>query len=181
MGTTRPPEPAKLICSILSAEPDLIAAVVAGMQETFGPVDCTSPLLPFGHTRYYQKEMGADLVRQIISFRRLIDPGRLAEIKNQTNRLEQEWAVEGSRQVNIDPGYLTLAKLVLASTKDHAHRIYLGAGIYAEVTLRFRNGAYHPWEWTYPDYAQAEYHDLFGEIRDLLVLQLRRRDAVDAE
>ena len=85
------------------------------------------------------------------------------------------WAVGQRRRVNLDPGYVSLSKMVLATTKDYSHRIYLGQGIYAEVTLHYRHGAFHPWEWTYPDYASQRYLDIFGHIRDIYVAQLRSK------
>jgi len=71
-----------------------------------------------------------------------------------------------TRPLNLDPGYLTEAKLVLASTKDHAHRIYLGRGIYAEVTLHYQNGRWQSHDWTYPDFQRPDYHLFFSQCRD---------------
>lgn len=173
MGTARPPAPVKLVVSILGGDVALLDEAEACLQEAFGPVDYQSALLPFHHTTYYEPEMGPDLKRRIVAFQRLVDPGDLAAIKRKTNALEEQWAAEGKRRVNLDPGYLDLAKLVLASTKDHGHRIYLGQGIYAEVTLQYRGGRFQPWPWTYPDYASEEYCRLFQEIRTLYHAQLR--------
>ena len=69
------------------------------------------------------------------------------------------------RRVNLDPGYVDQAKLVLATTKDRQHRLYLGRGIYGEVTLRFTGGRFEPWEWTYPDYRTPEYRVFFETVR----------------
>jgi hypothetical protein len=99
----------------------------------------------------------------------------LAAIKRQTNDLEAGSSVEDRRQVNIDPGYVSLSKLVLATTKNHAHRIYLSDGIYAEVTLHYRDGAFRGYPWTYPDYASSEYCALFQKVRDLYRRQLRQQ------
>lgn len=173
MGTARQPQPVKLVVSILGGDPALLEEAEACLEEAFGPVDYRSGLLPFHHTTYYEPEMGADLKRRIVAFQRLVDPGDLAAIKRRTNALEERWAVEGKRRVNLDPGYVDLGKLVLASTKNHAHRIYLGQGIYAEVTLHYRGGRFQPWPWTYPDYASEEYCRLFGEIRALYQAQSR--------
>ena len=111
--------------------------------------------------------------RQIVSFQRLVVPSDLASIKRQTNELEWSLAREDERRVNIDPGYVSLGKLVLASTKDHAHRLYLGQGIYGEVTLTYQRGRFRPWPWTYPDYADERYCALFDEIRNRYKVQLR--------
>ena len=108
-----------------------------------------------------------------MTFAPLVDPARLPAIKLETNALEREMSEDGARRVNIDPGYVSLGKLVLASTKDHAHRLYLGQGIYGEVTLAFQQGRFRPWPWTYPDYAREDYCALFDQIRARYKAQLR--------
>jgi len=130
-------------------------------------------MLPFGHTDYYGREFGADLMRRVYTFAQLVDPGTLADIKLETNELESHWSLEGRRLVNLDPGYVSLAKLVLATTKNNAHRVYIGKGIFAEVTLRFRAGHFTGLEWTYPDYASPDYCALFDGIRSRYLRQLR--------
>jgi hypothetical protein len=147
--------------------------------DEWGTIDFESALLPFTHTPYYAKEFGVGLVRRIWSFQNLIDPGELAAIKIRTNELEQRSTLDGQRRVNLDAGYVSLAKLVLATTKNHGHRIYIGkrpeaVGIYAEVTLQYRNRAFRPWECTYPDYATPDYCTLFEAIRKQYVAQLRK-------
>jgi hypothetical protein len=116
--------------------------------------------------------MGAEIKKTFWAFHELIAPERLVEIKLLTNAWEEEYAALGrhpeSRPLNLDPGYLTHAKLVLASTKDHAHRIYLDHGIFAEVTLHFSHGAWQPRDWTFPDYRRADYHAFFARCREAL-------------
>ena len=109
----------------------------------------------------------------IWAFEALIDPETLPEIKLESNRIEARWAVDGKRQVNLDPGYVSMAKLVLATTKNHGHRIYVGQGIYAEVTLQYRDKAFRPWPWTYPDYGTPRYCELFAHIRQRYLEQVR--------
>ncbi len=173
MGEIKIPEPVKLICSIFAGQVKLLDEAQGVLEWIFGPIDYLSDLLPFDHTRYYEPEFGPGLMRRILAFERLIDPGALADIKRTTNNLELRWEMNGRRQVNIDPGYICLGKLVLASTKDHSHRIYLRDGIYAEVTLRFQGGRFQPWEWTYPDYASPAYCTMFERIREIYRAQLR--------
>jgi hypothetical protein len=165
--------PVKLIVPMLSASPVLLSEASAALSARFGPVDYASARLPFSYTTYYTEEMGPHLQRCFVSFEPLIDAGALAEIKLTTNALEQQWSECGKRGVNLDPGYLAPGKLVLATTKDHAHRIYLDRGIYAEVTLAYRDGAFAPWPWTYPDYRSADYHAILRQIRTLYMEQLR--------
>jgi hypothetical protein len=139
------------------------------LKRRFGRVDFESPEVDFNYTAYYEKEMGAGLKRRFISFSKLVPMQDLYRIKLYTNRLESRFLDSGKRRVNIDPGYLDLAKLVLASTKDYSHRIYLRKGIFAEITLSYRNNSFTPNDWTYPDYRSKEYIDIFNQIRELYV------------
>jgi len=177
MGEAKIPEPVKLIASIFGANEDRLRRAESLLAQEFGPLDYRSALLPFTHTDYYTPEFGAPLVRVIVAFERLVDPALLPAIKHRTNELEWADAIQGHRWVNIDPGYVSLSKLVLATTKDHAHRIYLGDGIYAEVTLHYQGGTFRPWPWTYPDYASPPYIAIFNVIRSQYHQQLRARRA----
>jgi len=174
MGKVKEPLPVKLIASMFAGSGELLEKAKVRLGQEFGPIDYESELLPFDHTTYYAVEFGENLKRRFVAFAELVRPERLTEIKLLTNALEMEWAVEGKRQINIDPGYVSHSKLVLATTKDHAHRIYLGQGIYAEVTLYFREGTFRPWPWTYPDYASPPLIAIFNHIRGLYVKQLRK-------
>jgi hypothetical protein len=175
MGQIKEPKPVKLVSSMLTADLDLLKVACNKLSETFGRTDYESDLLPFDHTSYYAAEFGEGLMRKIVAFAELVDPGRLAQIKRLTNDLEMGWAREGKRRINLDPGYVSLAKLVLATTKNRSHRIYVGQGIYAEITLGYRNKTFRPWEWTYPDYASPPYIAIFSHIRELYLAQLRQR------
>ena len=150
------PEPVLLVVAAFSRHPGALAWGRVRLEESFGPVGLEGAPYPFDQTAYYEPAMGAGLSKQLLAFRDLISPDRLAAVKLHTNGLEGELARAGAfpepRPLNLDPGYLDLAKLVLATTKDQAHRLYLGAGIYGEVTLHYRAGAFQPWPWTYADY-----------------------------
>jgi hypothetical protein len=177
MGEPTTPEPVKLFCAVLAGRAEWLDRARTALEGELGPVDMASDTWAFDCTDYYEKEMGPGLLRRIYSFAKLIDPAELVEIKLATNRLEQRLAAEIAcglpRPVNLDPGYVSASKLVLATTKDYTHRVYMRAGIYAEATLRWRRGRFEPWEWTYPDYRKAEYHAFFGRVRGAYV-QLRR-------
>ena len=145
------------------------------LEEQLGPLELKSHIFPFHYTDYYEKEIGSDINRQFLSFQKLIDPEALAEVKVFTNTLEEEFKREkatAGRPINLDPGYLASSKLVLASTKDYYHRIYLRKGIYAEVTLRYLKGAFEPFPWTYSDYRSKEYIDFFKAVRTLYMKKL---------
>jgi hypothetical protein len=175
MGKVKAPRPVKLIVSAFAPCEALLQEARQRLTAEWGAIDYQSGLLPFAHTDYYAAEFGAGLMRRIWSFEPLIYPGALAQVKRRTNEIEQGWVEDDRRQVNLDPGYVSMAKLVLATTKNHGHRIYLRDGIYAEVTLCYRDGSYRPWPWTYPDYGTAAYCTLFGQIRQRYVTQLRER------
>lgn len=177
MGEVRTPLPVKLVVGMLSQAPERLLLAEQALAKVYGPIDYRSPALPFAYTDYYERELGAGLQRVFVAFRNLIDPASLARIKVHTNALEDGWKEGGRRRINLDPGYLCGGKLVLATTKDHAHRLYLGEGIYAEVTLAYRHGAWQPWPWTYPDYRSEEYAAILSVIRALYMAQLRALSA----
>ena len=138
MGMVRKPELVKLFTGIIAESNKLIDNLTQKLAEQWGEIDVESKSIRFDFTSYYENEMGKNLVRKWIGFNKLINPGELAEIKTQTNNIERENAVAEKRRINIDPGYLALSKVVLASTKDFSHRIYLGKGIYPEITLLYK-------------------------------------------
>lgn len=146
---------------------EILKKTEAILIRRFGSIDYQSPVMDFGHTDYYREEFGPDLKRKFLSFKKPIRPQDLAKIKIITNKLEQKLALKGRRRINIDPGYLDMAKLVLASTKDYTHRIYLAKGIYAEITLFYENKSFRAWTWTYPDYQSALYLAVFNRIREI--------------
>jgi len=157
----------------------LIDVTIARMEDLFGPVDWRSPLLPFDRTRYYGKEMGWPLRRRFLSFRNLISPDEIVEIKLKTNNLEVEYGEGDRRTVNIDPGYVALERMVLATGKNYTHRIYLTKGIYADLTLVFRRGTFTPLEWTYKDYADPRVVEYFNLVRETYKQQLKSVAALD--
>ncbi|MDM7998904.1 MAG: DUF4416 family protein [Dehalococcoidia bacterium] len=172
MGEIRDPQPVKYFVGVLTAIPGSLAELRRVLEQRFGRVDSESGLLDFTYTKYYEPEMGPGLVRKFWGFGPLGRPDALVDLKLFTNEVEQVRAVDGRRTVNVDPGYLTAARLVLASTKDFAHRLYLGKGIYGEVTLIFRNREFHPLPWTYPDYRSEGYLRYFRELRRIYLAQL---------
>jgi hypothetical protein len=165
MSTPRPPQPARLVVGLLLKDKTLLPGVAAALEDRFGPVALVSPWMPFGYTAYYETEMGAPLFRRVLVFRDMVAQDGLARIKLATNAIEQAYMVEGQRRVNIDPGYLLLARFVLATGKNYSHRIYIGEGIYAELTLIFERGAFRPLPWTYPDYADRPLRDFLQRAR----------------
>ncbi|GAB6905978.1 conserved hypothetical protein [Desulfosarcina cetonica] len=174
MSRPQPPKPAKLIVGFFLKEQALAAAIARKLQDRLGAVDMVSPWLDFDFTSYYEKEMGAPLYRRLMVFKPLIDQTRLAGIKRLTNGIETEYALDGQRRVNIDPGYLLAERFVLATGKNFTHRIYIGDGIYADLTLIFQKGGFRSLPWTYPDYADRRMIDFLVLVRNKYMLDLKK-------
>lgn len=172
MGAIHSTSPVLLLIAASSRYSEALAWGLARAEQEYGKAQAVSDAFAFAETDYYTATMGGDLLKQFWAFG-MIDPGALAAIKLQTNDWEAEYAAFARhpepRPLNLDPGYLTPAKLVLASTKDHAHRIYLGEGIYAEVTLSFRGRSWQSLPWTYPDYQRGDYQQFFTICRELIL------------
>lgn len=163
----------KLFFGFIFAKEEIYLKTKQVLEKKFGASDFESQTLPFNHTQYYEKEFGHHLLRKFLSFEKLIQPETLAQIKNITNNTEKKLAHQGRRQINIDPGILNLSKIILATTKDYKHRIYLAKGIYAEVTLYYQDKSFQSWEWTYPDYKTPEYIQIFNSIRNIYSRQIK--------
>lgn len=172
MGKAVKYPPVKLIAGFIFRDDNAYNKAKTILVKRFGAIDFESPKIPFVYTDYYEKEFGKDLKRVFVSLRKLAPLEGLARIKILTNKIEQQLCVNGSRSVNIDPGILDLAKLVLATTKDFCHRIYLDKGIFGEVTLFYKDKSFRHWEWTYPDYRTPEYIAIFNHIRELYAAQI---------
>lgn len=173
MGDIRPPAPVLLILAAFSRYTDALDWTLQHAVEHWGPIALATDYFAFEDTSYYQRSMGSGLRKTLVAFERLVDPAVLVEVKHQTNHWEEAYRAVANwpeaRPLNLDPGYLTAAKLVLATTKDRDHRLYLDRGIYAEVTLHFRRGmGWQPRDWTYPDYRRAAYHEFFTRCRTYL-------------
>ncbi|MDD2702568.1 MAG: DUF4416 family protein [Candidatus Omnitrophica bacterium] len=174
MGTAAAYPPVKLVAGFIFSDDNACKKARAALVRRFGAIDFESGVIPFTYTDYYEKEFGTGLKRVFVSFKRLVPLDRLARIKAATNSIENSLAVKKYRPVNIDPGFVDLAKLVLATTKDFCHRIYLSKGIFAEVTLVYKDRSFRHWEWTYPDYRTPEYIAIFNHIRELYAKQLKK-------
>jgi len=171
------PKPVKLIIGILAADEAALAAAVKAISKSFGIIDITSDVWPFTQTDYYKDEIGPNALRQFVSLEKSIDPGKLAKIKHTTNKLEQKLArslkLPLPRPVNLDPGFIEPSKLILASTKNFSHRIYIGNKMFAEVTLIYEKGNWLHFVYTYPDYKEPHYQDFFTKVRTRLLEQLK--------
>jgi len=177
LGRPKEPEKVKLIIGVIACSRDAIASSLPLLEESFGSHDLESSLMSFDFTDYYEEEMGSNLLRKFFAFARLVHQEDLVEIKHLTQGIEEKISLSGAfrvkRPVNLDPGFISASKLVLASTKDSSHRLYLGRGIFGEVTLRFHRGKFEPLPWTYPDYRTGPYITFFEKVRSVYLRQLR--------
>jgi hypothetical protein len=166
-------EPVKLIFSVFAATVAKLDETITKLCASYGQPDFISAVVPFDYTNYYCVEMGEELVRRFLSIEKLIRPETLPDVKLATNEIEDEFAAGERRKVNIDPGYLSKAHLILATGKGYSHRPYLRNGIYADLTLIYQNKKFCSLPWTYPDYADEKQHIMFSKIRARYLLQLK--------
>lgn len=180
MGQIHPPQPVLRLVAIVSRHDDALAWARERVERAWGSAALVSEPFAFDDTDYYQAEMGRGLKKQFVAFETLMDPGDLADSKRSTNHWESDYTATCGhpepRPLNLDPGYLAESKLVLASTKNHSHRIYLARGIYAEITLGYaRSAGWTKMPWTYPDYQRSDFQAFFTECRNYLRDALRKR------
>ena len=178
MGTAKEPNKVLLVITVFSKYQELIKESKNILEKKFGKIELESPIFNFDETKFYEKEMGSDLKLQIFGFEKLISPIKLANIKVTTNDLEKKlhkFAKKNlnieenvSRSINLDPGYITPNKFVLATTKDASHRIYLKKGIFAEATLSYMNKSWKEHSYTYLNYKNKDYQNFLTILRDYL-------------
>ena len=169
MGSIKRVRLVKPICAVTFTQDIDLSSLMRILEKSLGRVEDRSLIFEFNFTDYYKDEMGENLKKQFISFQQLINPGQLAEMKIVTNKIEKSLSSSGLRRVNLDPGYITGSKLVLASTKDFAHRIYLKKGIYGDLQLQYRHDRFWPQQWTYPDYRTKLAMEFFTKVRNKLI------------
>jgi hypothetical protein len=177
MSDPQSPEAVKLIASLFSGDGCLLNDAVQALSDKYGKVDFISAPAPFTYTDYYEKEFGGSLIRRFVAFEQLIRPEALPDVKVWTNALEKRLSAKGHRRVNIDPGYLAKAHLILATGKGYTHRPCLREGIYADLTLIYRDKSFHSLPWTYPDYAGGEVIGMLTRIREKYLMQLKGKAA----
>jgi hypothetical protein len=173
MSQLKKPKPVKLIMSIIYKKEEIFNCALKDVIKIFGQTDFATDILPFDSTGYYYKEMDSPLNRRFISCLKLIAPETLPKVKTETNQIELIYSINNNRQVNIDPGYISAERLVLATGKNFTHRIYLNDGVYADLTLIYQNKFFRPLPWTYPDYATPKIREIFKQIRENYLSQLK--------
>jgi hypothetical protein len=171
------PEDAIIFIASLSSSRKIFDEAFGALRALFGRSYYQSPLLPWSYSSYYDTELGAPLMRNFIFFESIVDPGSLVEAKLSVLEVEKKFAVDGKRRINLDPGYMSLAKVVLASRKNYSHRIYLGKGVFCELELFYQAGRFNPLPYTYYDYRDDTFLKFFVDARELLKKRLDKKKA----
>ena len=173
MSEPQTAKPAKLVIGVFTPSKKKIDNLALELSSQFGQIDLVSSWMDFNYTSYYEPEMGPALVRRVFAFKRLIEQGQLAAVKIATNQIEQAYSTGGKRAANIDPGYMLHERFVLASGKNFSHRIYIGLGIYADLTLIYQKGSFQKLPWTYPDYSDQALLNFLDQVRRKYILEMK--------
>ena len=161
--------PAKLFLGLIFVNKSVLNTLKERVTKEFGPIDFESEIFNFSTpTHYYESEMGAPLKRMFLSFKNLIDPSKITFAKNRCAEIENEFSKEKRRRVNIDPGYIDFNKVVLASFKYGSRKIYIGDGVFADLTLFYEKGTFESLPWSFPDFKDGRYRKTLLEIRERL-------------
>ncbi len=168
-----PDEPVAFLVAVMAPGSDAAHATIDALAAEFGGVQRRGPVYDFDMTDYYEAEMGPALSKALAWLGPPVAPAELAARKQATIAFERHRARQGRRTVNVDPGLLSINSLVLATTKVSGHRICIGPGLWAEVTLLFEKGAYRAQPWTYRDYQRQDVQSFLLDVR----AELRRSPA----
>lgn len=173
MSTPSEPERVKLVIASTYRDMLILEKVKEIMRDNYGEIDFAGDEYDFDFTDYYSEEMGLNLKKKIFSFRELIFPETITEIKWFTYNLEKKFSVTGKRQINLDPGYITRDNFMLATFKSSPHRIYLRDKVYGEIELIYENGEFKEMRWTYPDYRTKKVKEDLESVRTIYLYQLK--------
>ncbi len=173
MGEIIKSEPVKYFCGIIFNDAGDLTSVKKELSGNFGEIDSEFGPVHFKWTDYYNAEMGSELQKAFVSFKDLRQKEAAPDFKIASNEIEQKFMKDSARNVNLDPGYIEMSKLILMTTKNFSHRIFIGKDIYAEVTLILRNGRWDSLDWTYPDFKSPEYIEYFKKLREIYRVQMK--------
>ena len=174
MAVPGPFQPVLPFVGVLYIDEEMRDRALILSEKILGPLEYRSEPVPFDYTDYYEAEMGTGIMRMWAGSSRIADPSELSKWKLTTDRIEREISIDEQRTVNLDPGFVGLSKVLLASLKDHPQRVPLRDAVYAEIELTFSDGSWHELPWTYPDYVDAPAKKFLAELREVLLLKLKR-------
>ncbi len=173
MGILHPHPPVKLICGLLCHPDQPVQAVHLAIEKRWGPIAAQTEWFDFSHTPYYRKEMGDGLKKQYLSIDPLVPIDRMPEIKLESNETEKRFTRDGNRRANIDPGYLADAKILMITTKNLAHRVYVGRNLFVDLQLIYKKDSYYPMPWAFADMREPKVIQFFNTVRERYQEQLR--------
>ena len=180
MGKAVEFEKEKLIIGFIYNTEEMFQKALAIMKDRFGEVDFMTEEFSFTNefSDYYDEELGGEAKRRILSFEKLIDPEKQAQIKTFTNEVESGFTIDGNRKVNLDPGFISHGRLLLATTKKTGFRIPLSNGIYTELTLFYARGGWQKLPWTYRDYQSKRVQDFLTIVRKRYLEQRKTEENI---
>lgn len=169
MSQLKEPLPGNLTIAVMYRDTLLFENVKKELEERFGPVDIQSEAYSFSDiSPYYDEEMGEGISKIVLSFRDLLHREKVKEVKLAAVEIEERYTQDGNRMINLDPGLVTSENFLLTTGKNYSHRIYLGSGVFAEVTLMFgKKGVIRELPWTYRDYLYEPARSFLLTVRSL--------------
>ena len=159
------PKKVKLFIGIIYNKKEVLNSILPVLKKKFGEIEDKLEY-NFNHTDYYEDELGKKLKKYVIVFKKEINPELLPNIKLFTNSIEYK---TNKRIINLDPGYLNKQKLILATTKERPHRIYLKNGIYADLTYLFKKNDCIILRNTFPDFREKFVQEFFIKIKNTCI------------
>jgi len=168
MARRQTPPPGRLVVSIIYSSIDALADALKLLERQFGRVQYETIETTYSATTYAE-EMGDSLQRRFFSFEKPVERDRLPQIKTACQKIEKQFGDHVDdftfRTVNLDPGILTPDNLVMASTREYNHRIYLSDGVFADLVLVFAKGRFVRMPWTISDFYHGEAIEFFLRVR----------------
>ncbi len=177
MGCVYEFEKEKLIIGVIYHDKEILDKALKILTSEFGDIEAVSEEFSFSEefSTYYDDEIGGEGLRRIYSFKDTVDPARQADIKIRTNEIEAEFAIDGKRRINLDPGFINHGRLMLATTKETGFRVPLKDGIYTELTLFWARGGWQKLPWTYRDYQSERVQKFITEVRRTYLSQRKQK------
>lgn len=168
MGKASEFEAEQLVVGIMYTDKTAYDAALKKLVEVFGETDRVSDEYTFSSfSHFYDNEMKGKVMKRLVSFSETVPPSSLPAIKLFTNDLENVFASDGGRTVNLDPCLLGHGKFVMATTKDASFRIPLSDGIYADLALVYARKHWEHFYWTYYDIKSDFVKSFLEKVREL--------------
>lgn len=156
----------KFFVAVLYSKKEIYDKTILLLKEKFGEIIIEGKPYDFDFTDYYSEEMGKDLLKRFVVFKKEIDKKELSQIRKVTGEIEDKFRVNVKRQINLDPGYISDKEVVLASVKKKDFKENIGNGIFAHKIYSFENNKVKIFFHTFPDYKVEENKKFFLDIKN---------------